>query len=65
MNVKEKKVMCGQKGQSIVEYILMIAGVIIILLIFLGRGGFFQQSYNGVIDLQGNDMSIMADDIFP
>jgi len=64
MSVKQKKEMSDRKGQSIIEYILMIAAVVAILIVFLGRGGVFQQSYNKVIKMQGNDMYQMANAIF-
>lgn len=64
MNVQQKKEMSSRKGQGIVEYILMIAAVIVVLLIFLGRGGIFQQSYNTVIKMQGQDIYRMTNVIF-
>ena len=64
MNGKQKKEMNNRKGQGIVEYILMIAAVIVVLLIFLGRGGIFQQSYNTIIKMQGQDIYRMTNAIF-
>jgi hypothetical protein len=64
MSTKQKKEMNGRKGQSIIEYILMIAAVVAILIIFLGRGGVFERSYNNVVQMQGNDMYGMTNEIF-
>ena len=64
MSAKQKKEVSGREGQSIIEYILMIAAVVAILMVFLGRGGFFQRSYNNVIELQGNDVYQMTNKIF-
>ena len=53
-----------RNGQSIIEYILLIVAVIVILLIFLGKGGVFEQAYNSVIQRQGSDMLNTARTIF-
>lgn len=52
------------KGQSIVEYIVLIAAVIAALLVFLGKGGVFQKSYEGVISGQGDNITDMSQRIF-
>lgn len=52
------------QGQGIVEYILLIAAVIAALIIFLGRGGIFERSYNNVITIQADDMLNVSEAIF-
>ncbi|MCK5082766.1 MAG: hypothetical protein KAR31_07650 [Candidatus Omnitrophica bacterium] len=58
----EKDVSRG--GQSIVEYIILMAVVIAFLVIFLGSGGYFEQVYNRTIQQQGDDMLDAAITIF-
>ncbi len=61
--IREEKAI-GQVGQSIVEYIILVAAVIAVLIIFLGRGGTFEKSYNKVISTQGDDITSMSEKIF-
>ena len=53
------------KGQSIIEYLLLITAVIVILLVFFVKGGAFQKTYDAVIKRQGDDMLNIALNIFP
>ena len=59
-----KKILSNQQGQSIVEYIILVATVIAALIVFFGRGGIFEKSYNGVVKVQGDSMVNIATDIF-
>ncbi len=52
------------RGQGIIEYILLIAAVIVALLFFLGKDGPFEKSYNGMIDTQGKDILKTSEAIF-
>ncbi|OGX08100.1 MAG: hypothetical protein A2Z88_07365 [Omnitrophica WOR_2 bacterium GWA2_47_8] len=38
-----------KKGQSTIEYILLVTAVIIIFLLFLGRGGIFQHALGNTL----------------
>lgn len=58
----EKDVSRG--GQSIIEYIILMAVVIAFLIIFLGPGGYFEEVYNRTIQRQGDDMLNAAIIIF-
>lgn len=51
-------------GQSIIEYIILIAMIIAALMVFLGRGGIFEQSYEGIISEQGDGITEMSEQIF-
>lgn len=49
-----------KKGQSTLEYIIMVTGVIVVLIFFLGPGGPFATSFNKTM-LQGtNGMESIA-----
>lgn len=54
-NVHRKK-----KGQSTLEYIIMITGVIAVLIIFLRPGGVFSTAYNATLQQGTNGMQDMA-----
>jgi hypothetical protein len=64
MQLDQENIGKEQKGQTIIEYILLMAAVIAFLLIFLSKGGFFEKSYNQVIVTQGIDMLNTAIRIF-
>jgi choline-glycine betaine transporter len=49
-----------KKGQSTVEYIILVAAVIALLLIFLGPGGIFQNTLNTTIQGGLNGMVNMS-----
>ena len=49
-----------KKGQSTIEYIVLVTGVIAILIVFLGRNGIFQQAYNRALVQGTNGMEDMA-----
>jgi competence protein ComGC len=49
-----------QKGQSTVEYIILVAAVIGILIVFLRPGGVFQNAYNDTLSQGTNGMVNMA-----
>lgn len=55
-NVKGKK-----KGQSTVEYIVLAAAVIAVLLVFLRPGGVFVNAFNQTLSTGTNGMTNMAD----
>lgn len=64
MKTIQKKGVVGRIGQGIVEYTILVAVVITALIIFLGRGGVFEKSYNEVISTQGEDITDMSGRIF-
>jgi hypothetical protein len=49
-----------KKGQSTIEYIVLVTGVIAILIVFLGSGGIFQSAYNRALQQGTNGMEDMA-----
>ncbi|OGX37826.1 MAG: hypothetical protein A3C36_05905 [Omnitrophica WOR_2 bacterium RIFCSPHIGHO2_02_FULL_52_10] len=54
----------GRRGQGVLEYILLMAAVIVALLMFFGNGGVFRKSYNEVITIQADEMTNSAETIF-
>lgn len=57
MSMKQHK---KKKGQSTLEYIILVTGVIAVLLIFLRPGGLFSTSYNTTLTMGTNGMEDMA-----
>ena len=55
-NLKRKK-----KGQSTVEYIILVAAVVAVLIIFLRPGGIFATAFNATLASGTNGMLNMAD----
>jgi uncharacterized protein (UPF0333 family) len=49
-----------KKGQSTVEYILLVAAILAALIIFLRPGGVFQTSYNKALGNGTNGMDEMS-----
>jgi uncharacterized protein (UPF0333 family) len=49
-----------KKGQSTVEYIILVAAVLAALIIFLRPGGVFQTAFNDTISTGTNGMQTMA-----
>lgn len=64
MNKEKRKKDVFRGGQSLVEYIILMAVVIAFLVIFLSPGGHFQSMYQNVILQQGGDMFNVAVGIF-
>jgi uncharacterized protein (UPF0333 family) len=48
------------KGQSTVEYILLVAAVIAVLIVFLGPNGPFASSYNDALSDSATSMNSMT-----
>lgn len=44
------------RGQGIVEYLLLMAAVIAVLLVFFSRNGVFEKSFNNVITTQAEGL---------
>ncbi len=49
-----------KKGQSTLEYIIMVTGVVVVLILFLGPNGIFRASYNRTLGQGTNGMEDMA-----
>ena len=49
-----------KKGQSTIEYVLLVTGVIVVLLVFLGKNGIFQKAFNSTLATGTNGMENMA-----
>ena len=49
-----------RKGQSTVEYIILVAAVIAIIFVFLNTGGPFRTAYNATLTSGINGMQDMA-----
>lgn len=49
-----------KKGQSAVEYILLVTAVIAVILVFLGSGGIFQSSLNQALNQGTTGMTTLA-----
>lgn len=54
-NLQRKK-----KGQSTLEYIILVTAVIAIIIIFLGPSGIFRSAYNKTLTYGTNGMDSMA-----
>jgi uncharacterized protein (UPF0333 family) len=50
-----------RKGQSTVEYIILVAAILAALIIFLRPGGVFQSSFNSTINASIQDMNEVGD----
>lgn len=49
-----------KKGQSTLEYIILVTGVIVVLIIFLRPGGIFNTAFNATLSSGTNGMDNMA-----
>ncbi|MBI3618194.1 MAG: class III signal peptide-containing protein [Candidatus Omnitrophica bacterium] len=50
----------NREGQSTVEYILIVAGVLVAVLVFLSNNGIFQNALNATYNTNINSMLNMA-----
>jgi competence protein ComGC len=58
--IKVAKPKQKDKGQSTVEYIILVAAVIAVLIIFLGPNGVFKNAFNQTLQTGTNGMMNMA-----
>ncbi|OGX27573.1 MAG: hypothetical protein A2787_05515 [Omnitrophica WOR_2 bacterium RIFCSPHIGHO2_01_FULL_48_9] len=56
----KKFVKRNKKGQSTLEYIILVTGVIAIIIVFAGPGGLFSQSLNRTLGQGTNGMEDMS-----
>ena len=49
-----------KKGQSTLEYIILVTGVIVVLILFLRPGGPFNTAFNSTLTSGTNGMTNMA-----
>jgi hypothetical protein len=56
----KSKIQKRKKGQSTVEYIILVAAVIGALIVFLKPGGVFQNAYKNALQQGTNGMEDMA-----
>ena len=57
-NVRKKR-----KGQSTVEYIVLVTAVVGALIVFLGSKGGFEGAFSGILNQGTNSMETMSDRI--
>ena len=50
----------NKRGQSTLEYIILVTAVIAVLLVFLGPTGFFQKTFNVTLNQVTETMNMMA-----
>jgi len=55
-NLQQRK----KKGQTTIEYIIVVTGVIAVIIIFFGPGGPFRTAYNNTMTYGTNGMDAMA-----
>ena len=58
---RNTKVRKKRKGQSTVEYIILVAAVLAALIMFLRPGGIFQTAFNDTLRTATNGMEDMAE----
>lgn len=58
MSMKQQK---KKKGQSTLEYIILVTGVVVVLLAFLAPGGVFNQHFCSTMSSATNGMLNMAE----
>ena len=56
----KKIVQRNKKGQSTLEYIILVAGLIAVLVVFLGPSGVFTGAFNRTLQQGTNGMEDMA-----
>lgn len=54
----------SQKGQLTVEYLMVLAIIVVVLLFLTRRGGNVQDGLNKTVQQQAKDINAMADKIF-
>lgn len=60
-----KNKLLKSRGQSTLEYIVLITAIVIVLLIFLNpTKGKFSQYLNGALDSAGKGMNLMSNRVF-
>lgn len=57
MFMKQQK---KKKGQSTLEYIILLTGIVAVMLMFLSKGSPFARAYNKTLTLGTNGMEQMA-----
>ena len=50
-----------KKGQSTVEYIVLVAAVLGVILVFLGPSGIFQSTFNSILGAGTTSMTNLSD----
>ncbi len=50
----------NKRGQSTLEYIILVTAVVAVLLVFLGPTGFFQNTFNKTLGDVSGVMNMMA-----
>ena len=54
----------NQSGQNVVEYALLIVAVMVIVIAFIGRGSYFRDSIEGIINGIPENINRLNDEIF-
>ena len=58
--IKKVRTKQKRKGQSTVEYIVLVAAVIAVVFLFLKPGGLFQNTLNGSLKASANTMNTIS-----
>jgi len=58
-----KYLMAHKKGQNVFEYVILLAGVILVLIVFLNPGGIFRQTVENHITDVVNQIGDMVNSL--
>ena len=50
----------NKRGQSTLEYIILVTAVVAVVLVFLGPSGFFQKTFNSTLSDVSGVMNMMS-----
>jgi len=64
MRLKKEKKHSICSGQSMIEYMIMLAAVMLFLFLITRPGGMFERSYNRMTESQSDHLHNMANRIF-
>ena len=62
--IRQNNKLANYNGQGVIEYLLLIAAVLVVLLAFFANNGPFARLFNNVLAIQGEDMTNSAVTVF-